>query len=242
MAYMDLFDLNVHAYIEEDLHHLRTDPQYANINFFDFLRYIYSRKRYCLRFPCSTCGNIGFRTLLRELGDSRIAAMLNAVTRDGLEGAKYLDWPRIMACFVVHTGNVHLFEDSLIYKEFLYRQKMYQLEKVRIQASEKAREEAAAAERARRKQIRPRQKEESDSARCIIKDWIGRQPLEKQLQVILADRKTPSYYGIDFDVISEEELREVPKVVLLDTVIAFRTVKDPAWKAFQGRIRSFLAE
>ena len=69
-----------------------------------------------------------------------------------------------------------------------------------------------------------------------------RLPLTEQLRTIVSGRKIPSYYGLNFTTVSESDLHNVPKLLLIDVITSFTSVKDPAWKELQKKARMVLAE
>lgn len=88
-------------------------------NFLDLV-HILNRNHICYQPGCTTCGCMGYRTFLREqLGPEGIAKMMHSVTREQILAQHDLDWHDAMEVLLVDNSSM-LFEDSFIYKAYLY--------------------------------------------------------------------------------------------------------------------------
>ena len=95
------------------------------------------------------------------------------------------------------------------------------------------------------KQKRAQQKElqiQRNKERQIAIEQFRQKPLSKQLQTIVSNKKIPAYYGIDYNYISDSDLRAVPKAILVEVITSYMTVKDPDWKSLQRKAKRILAE
>jgi hypothetical protein len=186
-----------------------------------------------------------FQTLLKGLGKKRIADMINSVTCQQLEKAWDIDWQRAMEITIrLFTEDSSDFErvairDSALYQEyeFLHLSVDDLVEKKVNEEKQKIKSET--------KQTQIKRWSEYDAevaeARRIVMEWIRKEPLEEQLRTIVSGRKPPSYYGIDFTAIYENDLRNIPKPLLIDVVTFFRNIKDPEWRALQQKAENILS-
>ena len=81
-----------------------------------------------------------------------------------------------------------------------------------------------------------------DEAKRSEREQLKRSPLKEQLRVVVSNKERPQSYGIDFSKVSEEDLRLVPKPLLVRVITAFLWIKDPAWKELQKKARMVLVE
>ncbi len=236
------FCLHTRKRVLEDVSRLRKAPGYKEMNFLDLVRF--AEKNYCMEKYCPVCGNMQFQTLLKGLGKKRIADMINSVTCQQLEKAWDIDWQRAMEITIrLFTEDSSDFErvairDSALYQEyeFLHLSVDDLVEKKVNEEKQKIKSET--------KQTQIKRWSEYDAevaeARRIVMEWIRKEPLEEQLRTIVSGRKPPSYYGIDFTAIYENDLRNIPKPLLIDVVTFFRNKRDPEWSVLQQEAENVL--
>ncbi len=81
-----------------------------------------------------------------------------------------------------------------------------------------------------------------DEAKRSERERLKRIPLKEQLQVVVSNKERPQSYEIDFSKVSEEDLRLLPRPLLVRVITAFLWIKDPAWKELQKKARMVLVE
>ncbi len=237
------FCLHTRKKVLSDIHRLRKEPDYREMNFLDLVRF--AEKNYCMKYYCPVCRNMQFRTLVKELGEKRIADMINSVTCQQLENAWDIDWKMAMEITIrLFKENSLDFEwvsirESALYQEYEFLDlSIYDLVEKRVKE-----EKQKIKSRIKQEQTKHRSEYEAEvaEARRIVMKWIRKEPLEEQLRTIVSGRKPPSYYGIDFTAIYENDLRNIPKPLLIDVVTFFRNIKDPEWRALQQKAESVLS-
>ncbi len=60
--------------------------------------------------------------------------------------------------------------------------------------------------------------------------------------MLASNKERPQYYGIDFSKVSEDDLRLVPKPLLVKVITSFLWIRDPVWKDLQKKAGKILQE
>lgn len=137
-----------------------------------------------------------------------------------------------------------------IQKELYALDHYYEIEKKRKEELERIRREKQQIKEELRikkvmklESIKKREKEQKDrqalnnEQRTRFLESFYEKPLEEQLRTIAADkRRSPKYYALNYDQITDEELANVNRTVLKAAYEAYPIMRDKQWQAFRKRI------
>ncbi len=123
-------------------------------------------------------------------------------------------------------------------------------ERARIKREREMQEEVEEQRRKERRQAEKQRIIEEQNAIRKAKNELWRAkvgefrklPVSDQLQTILSDQKPPAVYGIDYEAISDSDLKAIPKSMLVQVITSFMNVKDAGWKELQKKARIILSE
>ena len=118
----------------------------------------------------------------------------------------------------------------------------FQKEQLEIQRQKELRKQARAEEARIKHEARMARQKERNAARAIELEQFRQKTLAEQLETVVSNRKVPQAYEVDFGAISRDDLREVPRGILLQVVTSFQNVKDAGWKELQKRAAAVLVE
>ena len=111
---------------------------------------------------------------------------------------------------------------------------------VREQQKARRQMERAAEIRRKKEEQKALQKIRSEAWQAEVEQF-KQIPLPEQLLTIVSNDKVPEAYGLDLAVVSETELRTVPRSTLVQVITSFRNVKDSGWKELQKKAGKILS-
>ena len=133
-------------------------------------------------------------------------------------------------------------------KEAEAKRKEEELLKLVKEKEEQRKKEKEAAEAKRleaieqKRQAQKRLQKERAEIRNAFLNQFGRLSLDDQLLTMAKDENhNPSYYGIDFDSITDEDIVTLPQQTIEAIINAYSSYSDKKWKAFQRRLKRHMS-